>query len=218
MKRSFIILLVVSLIGGLVGGGAVAAKKKKKKAKPVKTTLYMHGVETVDEPNSQPGGAYLKMDTKKPVGETPKSKQITNYVGGPNTTCAGNNLFPVWTGATSGTIKGDMKITFDVVSSPGGQVEVEVWPDVVSQLCDSPSLGANDYIEPSGQVTVDLPAGPGTVKAVIKGVNFKAIGSMMVQITPILDTPFFGRVLYDSADMNANISFMCIPTKGKRCA
>jgi hypothetical protein len=221
MKRTMIILLVLGLLAGSLSSGATAAKKKKKKkkAKPVATSLYFHGsTDPVDDTGST-GSAYLKMDTKKPTESAPKSKQILNYVRGPNTMCAGNNLFPVWTGSLKGTVKGDMKVTFDTVASPAGQVEIEVWPDVMSQLCTNETLGVDDYIEPAGEVTVDLPPGPGVVEATIKGVNFKAIGSMMVQITPILDTPFFGRVLYDTPDMDAHISFKCVPVgKAKKCA
>jgi hypothetical protein len=90
-----------------------------------------------------------------------------------------------------------------------------VWPDVFSQLCDS-NL-SSDYVEPAGQVTVALPPGQGRVEATIKGVNFKAVGSMLVQITPVTIPPFFGRVFYDTPDMNANVSFKCIPARGKSC-
>jgi hypothetical protein len=72
------------------------------------------------------------MDPKKPAGP-PKSKQITNYLVGPNDQCAGNNLFPVWIGDVKGTVVGKMKLTFTAVSTPG-KVDVRVWPDVAS-LC-----------------------------------------------------------------------------------
>jgi hypothetical protein len=222
---------------GLIAAGvfvaSIAAPASAGKAKPDKTTLYLHGTEQIGETESFSAVAdtLLPMDAKKPAGTDIKSKMITNYGVGPNTQCAGNNLFPVWSGKVTGHIKGDIKFTFNTVGTPG-QVEVRVWPDVYSSMCDSenPAATASDYPDPAGAVTVDLPAGPGTTEAVIKGVDFDAIGSLVVQISPIVAVdipspggsvlaPFHSRILYDTADYASALEFTCVPVKGsKSCA
>jgi hypothetical protein len=226
MKRTTIVLLVMALSAGLLAGGATAAKKKKK-AKPVATTLYFHGASPIGESESMGAVADvpLPMSPEKPSGAEPKSKQITNGVVTPNGRCANNNLFPNWSGKLSGTITGDIKVTFSTVGSPG-QVLVRVWPDVLGLLCDSGVSGSSDYPEPVGEAIVDLAPGTGEVTAVLKKVKAKAIGSLLVQISPVeMETPAgetvfppsFARVLYDTPDFASRIEFKCIPTKGKSC-
>ncbi len=212
----------VALAATLVVASLAADAGAKKRAKPVKTRLYLHGTSPVDEMDyGALGDAYPTMDPKKPRG-APKSKQITNYVVGPNDQCAGNNLFPVWVGETKGTVVGKMKLTFTAVSTPG-QVDVRVWPDVASLLCDQETLGANDYPKPAAEVTVDLPPGGGTVKAVTKSVRFRATRSLMVQITPATApaggflAPFVARVVYDSPEFASSLQFKCIPSRGRSC-
>lgn len=227
MKRSIVLILALGLIAGSLTGGATAAKKKKKKSKPVKTTLYFHGNEMAGEVESMGAVADvpLPMSPKKPSDAAPKSKQIINGVVTPNGQCANNNLFPNWSGKLSGTVKGDVKVTFNAVSSPG-KVVVRVWPDVMSLLCDSSVSGSSDYPKPAGETVVDLPNGAGEVTAVLKNVRAKAIGSLLVQISPAaIDTPdgdeafppSFARLLYDSPDFASRIEFKCIPAKGKSC-
>lgn len=219
-------LLVLTVLAVLLAPLSASAGKK---VKPVPTKLFLHGASAVGENDSFASVAegYLPMDSTEPSGSEVKSRQITNYLVGPNSQCAGNNLFPVWSGPVSGTVKGDMKLTFSTVGTPGSVV-VRVWPDVSSSLCDSAATGANDYPEPAGEVMVDLAPGEGTVEAVMKGVNFKAIGSMIVQISPAvavdvpdpggsLLVPVLARVLYDTADFASSIEFSCIPAKGKSC-
>jgi hypothetical protein len=228
MKRSLIIFLVLGLIAGLMSGGATAAKRKKKKAKPVKTVLYFHGNEVVGESESMGAVADnpLPMTPAKPSGAEPKSKQITNGVVTPNGQCANNNLFPNWSGKVSGTVTGDVKVTFNAVSSPGN-VLVRVWPDILALMCTSDLGGSTDYPKPAGEAVVALPNGTGEVTAVLKNVKAKAIGSLLVQISPVsMETPAgrdvfppsFARALYDTPDLDSRIEFMCIPAKGKKCA
>jgi len=214
---------VALLAAALTPGIAQAAKSK-----PVKTTLYLHGTTPIGESESFPAVAdtFLPMDATEPTGAEPKSKAITNGVGTPNYQCAGNTLFPVWTGQLVGRVKGDMTLTFHTVGSPG-QVEVRVWPDVMSQMCTSEATGATDYVEPAGAVVVDLPPGQGSVEAVIKGVDFEAVAGLMVQISPIVVAdlpspagavlgPNFARVLYDTPDFASALEFTCIPAKGQK--
>jgi hypothetical protein len=227
MKKLFGLLAAGVLVA------SIAAPAMARPAKPVATTLYLHGTEQIGETESFSvvADTLLPMDATKPTGTDIKSKMITNYGVGPNASCAGNNLFPVWSGKVTGHIKGDMKFTFNTVGTPG-QVEVRVWPDVFSSMCDSenPAAPASDYPDPAGAVTVDLPAGPGTVEAVMKGVDFDAIGTLVVQISPIVAVdipspggsvlaPYHSRILYDSTDYASSLQFSCIPAKGaKSCA
>lgn len=200
-----------------------------KKAKPVATKLFFHGDTVIGENDSIAvvNDVFLPMDATEPTGAEPKSKQIVNGIVTPNTQCAGNNLFPVWSGALAGTVKGDVKVTFSAVGTPG-PVSVRIWPDVGSLLCTSATSGSTDYPEPAGEVVVDLPAGEGTVEAVMEDVNFKAIGSLMVQISPVVAadlpdpagsvlTPFIARVLYDTPDFASAIEFNCTPKSGTSC-
>lgn len=212
MKR----IITVALLAGLIAGSLAAMPahaKKKKKAKPVATTLYMHGnlpfgeLEFPDTIN----GVFMPMDKNEPGGGAPKSMGLTNYAGGPNTQCAGNGLFPLWVGDLSGKIVGDIKVTMHTITGPASQVEVRVWPDISALACN------DSYPEPAGQVTVDLPAGHGETEAVIEGVKFPAASRLMIQISPVLPGPTQGRILYDSADMATQISFGCIPSSGKSC-
>lgn len=226
MRKAFGVILSLTLLVAALAGPATA-----KKAKPVATKLFLHGASAFGENDSFSllAEGYLPMDTTEPAAGQPKSRQITNYLVGPNSECAGNNLFPVWSGKLAGQVKGDMKFTFSTVGTPG-KVVVRVWPDVSMSLCNSSTTGAADYPDPAGEVVVDLPPGEGTVEAVMKGVNFTAVGSVIVQVSPAVAadipdpggavlTPLFARVLYDSPDFSSSLEFKCIPAKGaKTCA
>lgn len=206
MKKSFVTLLVLGLIASL----AIApAQAKKKKAKPVATTLYLDGTSTFGEEDQIANGTYLKLAAAPGSGE--KSMGITNYTGGPNDACAGNSLMPVFVGTVAGHIVGDMKVTFDAMSTPASQVEIRVWPDLSSQACNE------SYIEPAGAVVVDIPAGQGTVEATIEGLDFEASTGMMIQVTPvILGAPSMGRMFYGTDA--SKVEFLCTPTSGAACA
>lgn len=128
--------------------------------------------------------------------------------------CAGSFLLPVWSGALSGKVVGDMKVTLHTVSAPK-EVTIQVWPDLMSQTCASNDLAEGDYPKPAAQATVSLPPGPGETEVVLKNVRFDAAGSMMLQILPVGPLP--GRVLYDSPDFASRIEFTCIPKSGKSC-
>lgn len=216
MRKPLVLALTAGLIASSLAGPAIAAKKKK----PVATTLYLHGTEVVGELQNYgliASGTYMTMDKEEPTGAEPKSKFLTNYVAGPNTECAGNDFYPVWVGDVSGAVKGDVKVTFNTIATPGGVVDVRIWPDVASQLCTNETLGAFDYPEPAGEVRVTIPAGPGVVEAVIEGVNFKAGSKLMLQLTPDPASPFVGRALYDSTSYVSKIEFNCTPMKGTSC-
>lgn len=224
--KKLIAALAVGVLMAAVAAPAIAAKKK---AKPVTTTLYLHGPTRVGENDSMAivNDVFLPMDKNEPTEAAPASRFIVNGVATPNETCAGNNLFPVWTGELSGRVSGDVKLTFSHVGTPGSVV-VRIWPDVGSLLCNSSLSGSADYPEPAGEVTVALPPGTGTVEAVMKGVKFSAVGSLMVQISPGVAAelpepvgglfgPFVSRVLYDSPDFPSALEFKCIPSSGRSC-
>lgn len=170
-------------------------------ADSVATTLYMDGTTAVGEAE---GLAYLTLVPQAPSAE--KSMQIVNYVGGPNTNCAGNALFPVFVGSLSGRVTGDIKVWFNAAST-AGEVDVRIWPDVYGQLCNEA------YIPPARTVQVNLPTGQGLVEAVLSGAPFDAGEQIMIQITPVTATPFVGRMFYGTAD--ARVEFACIPSSGK---
>ena len=217
MRKPLVIALAAGLLASSLAGPAIAGKKKKKTAAPVATTLYLHGDQVVGELDNYfliASGTYMSMDKEEPTGAEPKSKFFTNYGVGPNTECAGNDFYPVWVGDLSGTVTGTVKVTFNTIATPGGVVDVRIWPDVASQLCTNETLGAFDYPEPAGEVRVNIPPGAGTVEAVIENVNFVAGSKLMLQLTPDPASPFVGRALYDSTSSVSMIEFSCIPANG----
>jgi hypothetical protein len=202
--RAVVVVVLVALsVSALM---LPAQAKKKKKPKPVASVLFMEGISNFGEEDQVANSTYLKLQPEEGSGE--KSVGIPNYVGGPNSQCAGNSLVPVFIGSVTGKIVGDMKVTFNAVA-PGGQVEVRVWPDVAAQACNE------QYPAPAGAVTVDLPSGEGTVEATIEGLNFSATSLMMVQITPVLAPPaYYARAFY--GDANSKVEFSCIPAAGAK--
>jgi hypothetical protein len=204
-KRLIAVGLAAGLMAGVIAMPAEAAKKKKK---PVPTTMFLDGTSQWGEEDQIANGTYLKLTGAAGDGE--KSMMLPNYVGGPNTECAGNSLMPVFVGGVSGRVVGDLKITFDAMSTPASQVEIRVWPDLSAQACNE------SYVPPFGTTTVAMPDGSGTVEATIEGLDFTAQAGMMIQITPILGgPPAYGRVFYGTDA--SKIEFSCVPTSGKSC-
>jgi hypothetical protein len=212
MKR----IVAIVAVFGLLFGAVTAAEAGKKKKKPVKSTLYFHGTETVGDVDAVNnfGVAYNKMDTKKPAGDVPKSRSFAIWAGQPQAwnDCAGNYLTPVWQGAVSGRVVGTMKVTLHTAAAPR-PVHIQIWPDVMSMTCASNDLSEGEYPQPAAAATVTL--APGETTAVIKNVNFKARGFMTLQVLP--EGPNPGRILYDAPDFASRVQFTCIPAKGKTC-
>ena len=216
MKRFLVLFLVLGLLMG-----SIATADAKKKAKPVATTLYLHGTSDIGETeiaDNVAGGLFMAMDPTKPDASTPKSMFVTNYLVGPNTTCSGNGLLPTWKGTLAGTVKGDLTITLNTVASPAAKMQVDVFPDGTGG-CDAGELGSTGYVPPVASAVVDVPPGPGVTEVKFEGVNFKAIGSlvMMLSIPGAPANPYQVRVLYDGGGFDSSIQFSCTPTSGKSC-
>lgn len=210
MKRTLVLFLALGLVFGAI------STAEAKKAKPVKTTLYLHGTEMLGEVDmaNNFGVGYNKMDPTAPDGLAPKSWGISAWAGTPWNDCAGMFILPVWTSPLVGRVKGDLKVSLYSVNGPSS-VQIQIWPDVGSQTCATNDLAEGTYVEPAAQATVDLAVGAGLTEVVIEDVDFKALGSLMLQIRPT--GPFPGRLLYDGADFASSIEFMCTPKSGKSC-
>lgn len=215
MKRFFVLFLALGLVAG-----SVATADAKKKAKPVATTLYLHGTSDAGEAelaDNVSGGLFMAMDATKPDAATPKSMFVTNYFVGPNTACSGNALLPTWKGAMAGTVKGDLTVTLNTIGSPVAQMQVDVFADGTGG-CDS-AVGSTGFVPPVASTIVDVPPGPGVTEVKFENVNFKTIGSLvlMLSIPGAPANPYQVRVLYDGAGFESNLSFSCTPAAGKSC-
>lgn len=211
MKRLVVLTAVAALLSASLAAPAEAKKKKPKAPAPVTTTFFFHGNSQIGEPDGLNGATGMApfpvMDTTEPSGGTPRSMVVTSYVGGPNTACAGSFLSPVWIGDVTGHVVGEAKVVFDAISSPAASVDVQLFADTVEFNCDSAT--------PVASVRVPLPTGPGQVEAAFESLDFSTIGKLMLQITPVLDTPYYARVLYDSADYPGSFEFSCVPPEGQ---
>lgn len=220
MKKLVTLCAMVCLVGSLISPPAAA----KKKAAPVVTTLYLHGAQPVGELEAFVPVVHenlLTMDAT-PATSNEKSKQITNYAAGPNTQCAGNNLFPAWIGEASGRVEGKMKFVFTSIGTPG-LVDIKVWADVPggTGYCNE------TYVEPNAQALgVALPAGEADVEATLKGRSFDVARTLLVQISPsTIDVAgtqrpgsnvFVSRIEYDSESHASGLSFSCVPPTGRK--
>jgi hypothetical protein len=213
MKRLISIVLTLGLVVG-----AAASAEAGKRAKPVKTTFYFHGTETVGEVDlaNNFAAAYNKMDTTEPADAAPKSLAFTTWHGDPQmwNDCAGSYLLPVWTGSVTGRIVGDIKITLNTISGPKA-VTVQVWPDLTTQTCGPNDTSDGTYPVPAAETMVDLAPGSGETTAILKNVNFKAQAVLTFMILP--EGPAPARVLYDSPDYASSLEFTCIPKTGRTC-
>ena len=207
--------LTIALMTGLVAGALAVGPAQAKKAQSV--TFYLHGTETIGEIDIINNFAvgYSKMDTAKPKDPVPKS--VTGLFWKENfNDCAGMYGVPAWTGNVSGQIKGDMKLSLHTINRPAGAIEVEIWPDVTTMMCATNNLTEGSYPDPVASETVDLPPGHDATTVVFKNVSFKAVSSLLVQITPV-GGPASTRILYDSPDFASSLKFSCTPTKGNSC-
>lgn len=207
MKKALVSVLVLGLIGSVLFVPATAGA-----AKPVKTSLYLHGtypggeIDGVDWlVNSTPP---MVMDKNKPSGSAPKSMNYSGPVF--NDQCTGIPLvFPTWVGALQGTIVGDAHLHAHFMAAPA-TLTARIW-------VDTPVFSCNEgYIEPAQEVLVQIPAGHSEVDIVFKDLRLKATANVMIEL--LSQSPGAqGRVLYDSPDLASVLEFKCIPAKGKTC-
>ena len=222
MTRKLVVLTVLCVLIGCAAVPAVAAKKKKKPRPPapVTHTLYLEGTTDLGEqeettvPLGVRPGVWLQLTKEPGTGE--KSHGIPSYSVGPNNQCAGNRYFPVFVGPLTGRVVGDIKVTFEAISTPNGVAEIRIWRDINEQLCNEM------YLDPVGKVTVDLPTSQGPIEAVIPGVDFEAAGTWMIQITGVAGAPtaptvppFYARAYYGTEA--SAVEFSCIPASGTSC-
>lgn len=201
---------------------------------PISVTMYFHGDDTVDviDDDTYAGatGGILSMDRTAPTDNSYETRQLVNYLQGPNAACSGNGLFPVWTGwVGDGTLSGFGTVTFRSLGSVGGDVLVEVFADVTGTQCNE------SYVEPVATTQVTLPAGEGEVTAVLDLDGVEPDSSIMVQLRPVdspastenpIDDPGAPiwpaaiaphhpqsqtRIVYDGTNFLSNISFTCQP-------
>lgn len=214
MRKKVAVTLLVGLVAAAVAVGPAHAGKKK--TKPV--TFYLHGTETVGEIDTANDFAvrYKPMSTTKPAEPAPRSVSWITWTGEPAmwNDCAGSFLLPVWSGSVSGRIVGDLKVELHTFSAPTS-VEIQIWPDLLSQQCATNDVSTGEYPVPAAQETVEIAGGPATTEVVLKDVDFKAASSITLQIRP--HGPMPGRVLYDSPDYASSLTFTCIPASGRSC-
>lgn len=217
MKKLLTLVMVFGLIAGALVTPGVAAKKK---AKPVKTTLYMHG----QSPSGEVDGAQwaadgfspqspLTLDAEEP--SDPLTKSMNYFSPGLNDQCTGLPLaFPTFMGPLVGTIKGDAKMTLHFASAPA-TIKARIWADIGAfSACN------DNYIEPASEVDVEIPAGQNAVEVTFPKLKLKAMSFIMIEVLALSGTDYkgeLGRLLYDSSSAPTSITFKCIPAKGKSC-
>ena len=204
-----------ALLGLAVLTGVLAVPASAKKVAAVPTTLYMHGNMPVGDGlelvNGVQNSTNMKMDAVEPAAGAPKSMSYS-FAGG-NEQCAGNDLFPAWSGMVSGKLASDVKMTAHFAGAPS-TVTARIWLDVPFGSCTSSTTGAADYREPNAQVEVTIPAGHNEVVFDFPGLKGAKVGAMMVVQLHTKTPTSQGRILYDSADMATHIEFDCVPAKG----
>lgn len=219
MKKAIAVALSLGLLTGALAMPAQAGKKKK--AKPVQTTLFMHGDVPVGDLlewiEGVSGGTHNKMDTTEPAAGPPKSHSYTlDGIG--NTQCTGNELFPSWEGQVAGTIVGDLKLYANTLAPPS-KVIARVWVDVPFGSCSSSLAGVDDFVDPIAEQEVDVPAGANELEIVFENLKVPAQMNLIVMLHQQGAPQNQGRVLYDSPDFPTRVVFDCIPPKGeKACA
>ncbi len=211
MRKTVCIAAGMALL--LAGLSTPAVAKKKKKPKPIPMVYYMHGTAPVGEaelPETAFNDNWMHMDASEPDAGQAKSMNVTNYVGGPRTTCSGNGLLPIWVGALTGRVVGDMKMTLHTVALPESAMTAVIYPD--------PSGGCDEEAAPAAAQAVVVPAaGEATTEIVFPDVRFDVVGRFIVQFHIGNLSPGQVRLFYDSADAASELAFNCIPAVGTSC-
>ena len=216
MKKLIGIALALGLIAGSFGSTTAGAAVRK----PVKTTLYLHGVNQAGEldgaqwfADGAPPTSPMTLTTKKPGAGQPKS--MNYFSPALNDQCSGLPVaFPTFTGNLKGTIVGKPVLKAHFLSAPA-DVTFRLWTD-------TPVFSCNDgYIPPASEKVVSVPGGHSTVKVVFDKLRLRARQMIMIEVLAPSGTDYrgqVGRLLYDSKDMASSLTFKCIPARGNKCA
>lgn len=192
-------------------------------------TFYLHSTDRVGETDASTL-AGMKMDTTAPTATDTASRQILNYVRGPNTKCSGSWLFPSWDGEMEGQVQGNVTVTLQTLTHPNNSFVVELFADGAG--------GCNDaYVPPVASKTVSFPPGQATSEVVFENVDFAVQGQLTLLVRPpngptvtpppppdptvpsapsqpTLE-PHQGRVFYDSASVQSRVELQCLLPEGK---
>jgi hypothetical protein len=188
--------------------------------------FYLHGDDQFGEQQTadifvlgKTDKLWMDMDSHKPEAGIPKSKQVPNAAVAPGDSCSGSPYFPVWVGAVSGTVKGDLTVKLDTIATPSSKIAVSLFRDLKTVDCfsqdPSGSIIPYEYKPPVAVTTAEVPEGQGSVIAKFKGLDFYVDQSLIlqVQIYDQFNNPGSQvRILYDSADAASSIKFTCVPS------
>lgn len=212
MRRPIVKTIVLALTIGLIASVAVASSAgPRRKAKPVKTSLYLHG----EAPLGDIDGAVWfvedrvpQMTPEEPEGSVPKSWRLGTT--GLNTNCTGLPIgFPTWVGKVNGTIVGKPKLVAHFVAPPT-RVTARIWADVPVFTCNEA------YVQPASEVVVDVPPGHSEVEIVFDRLRLRVGSQVMIELLSG-GSGQQGRILYDTPDLASVLEFKCIPARGKSC-
>ncbi len=183
-------------------------------------TFYLHGTERVGDLDMSTLG-HMPMDTTAPTATQTASRQILNYVRGPNAKCSGNWLFPTWDGVIDGQVQGNVKVTLQTLTHPGNSYTVELFADGGGGCNDS-------YVPPVATKTLSFAPGQATTEILFENVDFTVGGQLTLMVRPAsnppIDTPagpqasqqpHQGRVFYDSTTVKSRIELKCLLPEGK---
>jgi hypothetical protein len=185
-------------------------------------TFYLHGSERVGEADASTL-APMKMDTTAPTATDAASRQILNYLRGPNSKCSGSWLFPSWDGEMEGQVQGNIKVTLQTLSHPGNSFVLELFADGGG--------GCNEaYVPPVATKTVSFAPGMATTEVVFENVDFPVDGQLNFTLRPPNNAPIplpdpagpqanmqphQGRVFYDSTQVQSRVELQCLLPEGK---
>lgn len=171
---------------------------------PTAVTYHFGGVGSVpaDEANyNSTTSGFAPMTGKAPTSTTTRSKQITNYVGGPNTKCSGNNLLPTFQGyLEEATVSGEVKVSVPAVGN-GEQVKFAIF---------DAATGCNDsWTPPLAVGDAKLPMGSGTLTGATFVATPKKVSTLIVMFYADTLTAAQGRISYGSTTASGTLTFTC---------
>jgi hypothetical protein len=207
------IILAAVLAVAVVGLPATADPEAPTEPERIvdEVTLYLHGTETVGELDIDLS-SYRDMDRTAPAGTTPKSVQVVNYVGGPNTRCDGNFLLPTWQAPLRGTVVGDVTVTLPAISAPGTQLVVELHANAATGCVTEPPVPV-----PTAREVVTMPAGLGEATVTFSDVEFDVNGMLNLFVHANTGTVArnHSRLLYDAQGYEARVELTCLAQVGR---